>query len=123
MEGPRSRSRSAARRTDWIVSRSHEKIRTKVRELIDLLKRILPEPCEFVYQPRQFRVLYRGVRCISPYIQQRQIRLQIVHKGWVPGMLIAPETDLDDPAFLAEVLKRFDRTREQIDSLLDGEAP
>ena len=105
---------------EWIISRSHRDIRGKVRELIELLRRILPEECEFVYHPRDLRVRYRGVRCMHPYIQQKQIRLQITHKGWTPGILIDPYTDVSSSEFISEVLKRFNWTKQQVDSELDS---
>ena len=103
---------------EWIIARSHPQIRHQVRELIDLLERILPQECELVYHPRRFMVRYEGLRCISPYIQQKQIWLQITHKGWTRGVLIESDTDLNAPEFISEVLGQFERTRQQIDALL-----
>jgi DNA ligase D-like protein (predicted 3'-phosphoesterase) len=109
---------------EWIISRSHKDIRNKVRELIELLARILPSECEVVYGPRYFEVLYRGVRCINPWVQQKKIWLQITHRGWARGIQIDAETDLSSPKFSSAVLDQFTRTRQQIDSLLDtGEHP
>jgi hypothetical protein len=104
---------------EWIISRSNREIRDKVRELIELLERILPKECEFVYRPRELNIRYRGIRCIHPYIQQKQIRLQITHRGWTPGIPIDPDTDLNAPEFISGVLGRFERTRQQINSGLD----
>gem|GEM_PF-1286452 len=108
---------------EWIISRSNREIRGKVRELIELLERILPKECEFVYRPRDLNIRYRGLRCIHPYIQQKQIRLQITHRGWTPGIPIDPDTDLNAPEFISDVLERFKRTRQQINSGLDTRAP
>ncbi len=86
----------------WVISQSHETIRPKVEELIDWLRARVPPECEFIYRPRYFKdfqILYRGMRCINPYVQTKQIRLQIAHKGWTPGIVIGPDTDLDDEAF------------------------
>jgi hypothetical protein len=105
---------------EWIISRSNVHIRNKVRELISFLGRVLPPQCEIVYRPRQFMVHYRGFRCINPYIQQKQIYLQITHKGWTRGIQIEADTDLDAPEFVSAVLERFEKTRQQIDSLLDS---
>jgi ATP-dependent Lhr-like helicase len=104
----------------WIVSRSHEDIRDKVRGLIAFLERTLPAECEFVYRPRQLLVRYRGLRCMHPYIQRKQIYLQITHKGWTRGIPIGPDTDLEGREFRTEFEERFARTREQIDALLDS---
>ena len=106
---------------EWIISRSDRGIRAKVRGLIELLGRILPEGCELVYGPRSFLVRYKGFRCMSPYVQQRHIWLQITHKGWSRGIRVTPETDLEDSGFVSDVLDRFERTRQQIDALLQIE--
>jgi hypothetical protein len=106
---------------DWIVARSHSDIRDKVQELIAFLDSGFPQ-CEIVYQPRGFQVRYRGFRCMNPYIQRKQIRLQITHKGWTPGIAIQPDTDLEDPQFAAQVRTQFERTRQQIDALVESRA-
>ena len=105
---------------EWIVSRSHRDIRGKAQELIELLKARLPGECEFIYRPRELNIRYRGVRCIHPRIQQKQIRLQITHRGWTPGIVIDPDTDLNSPEFLSEAFGRFETIRQQIDSQLDA---
>jgi len=104
---------------EWTISRSPGGIQHEVRELIDLLKKILPEECEFVYHPRNFNVRYRGVGCIHPHIQQKQIWLRITHAGWTRGILINADTNLNAPEFVSEVLERFEKTRQQIDSKLE----
>ncbi len=106
---------------EWIIARSPRAIQDKVRELIELLERILPKECEFVYYPRNFIVRYRGVRCINPYVQQKQIWLQITHKGWTRGIPVNADTNLNAPEFVSEVLERFEKTRQQIDSQLETE--
>ena len=103
---------------EWIISRSSAQIQPKVRELIKLLKNVLPEECEFLYYPRNFVIRYRGVRCINPRIGQKQIWLQITHTGWTRGILIHPDTDLSAADFISEILDRFEETRQQIDSQL-----
>jgi hypothetical protein len=105
---------------EWIISRSHADIREKVRELIAFLNRALPAQCEIVYQPRGFQVRYRGFRCMNPYVQRKQIWLQITHKGWTRGIAIQPDTDLSSPQFAAQVEQRFARTRQQIDALIES---
>ena len=98
-----------------MVSQTHEVIRPKVRELITWLQKSLPPECEFIYRPRyfnDFQVLYRGMRCINPHIQQKRIRLQITHKGWTNGIMILPETDLDGrilPVSLKSTLRKLKR--------------
>ncbi len=106
----------------WVISQAHETIRPKVEELIKWLQDRVPPECEFIYRPRYFKdfqILYRGVRCINPYVQTKQIRLQIAHKGWTPGIVIGPDTDLNGVTFEAEFKKQFEGTRQQIDALLD----
>ncbi len=105
---------------EWMISRSHKDIRNKVRELIELLEVRLPEECEFIYRPRELNIRYRGVRCIHPYIQQKQIRLQITHRGWTPGIVIEPDTDLSSPEFISAAFGRFESIKQQIDSQLDA---
>jgi hypothetical protein len=106
---------------EWVVSRSDKAIRSKVRELISWLEHVLPKECAIAYNPRGFTVRYRGLRCMNPYLQRKQIYLQITHKGWTRGIQITPETDLDAPEFASEVFRRFDVTRQQIDALLDAQ--
>ena len=111
---------------DWVVSQTHEVIRPKVRELITWLKVKLPPECEFIYRPRyfnDFQVLYRGMRCINPHIQQKRIRLQITHKGWTNGLMIMPETELDGPYFTGEFQQQFEKTKAAIDVFLDKPQP
>jgi len=107
---------------EWTISRSPGGIRDKVRELIETLEGILPKECEFVYHPRNFNVHYRGVGCISPHIQQKQIWLRISHAGWgswYPGILINSETNLNSPEFISEFLEQFEKSRQHIDSQLE----
>lgn len=105
---------------EWIISRSHKDIRDKVRELIEMLEARLPKECEFIYRPRDLNINYRGVRCIHPTIQQKQIRLQITHRGWTPGFIIDPKTDINSPEFISQAFERFESIRQQIDSQLDA---
>ena len=91
-------------------------MRKKVGKLIEVLKKVLSDECQFVYYPRRMEILYRGVRVINPVIQQKQIRLQITHRGWVPGMLIDPDTDLNSDEFVSKVLERFEKSKKDIDS-------
>jgi hypothetical protein len=106
---------------EWMISRSHEVMQGKVRELIAFLRSALPTECDLVYHPRRLAVRYRGVRCMTPWIQQRQIRLQIAHSGWTPGIVIKADTDLAAPQFALEVLGQFEEARRQIDALLDSQ--
>jgi hypothetical protein len=105
---------------EWIISRSHADIQTKLRELIDFLERTLPARCEIVYEPRSFQVRYRGFRCITPHIQRKQIWLRITHKGWTRGIPIQPDTNLNAAPFVAQVERAFEKTRKQIDTLIES---
>jgi hypothetical protein len=107
---------------EWIVARSHADIQDKVRELIGFLTDTLPEQCEIVYEPRRFLVRYRGFRCMNPYIQRKKIWLQVTHKGWTRGIHISPDTDLTSPQFAAQVEREFEKTRRQIDALIESSA-
>jgi hypothetical protein len=94
-----------------------------VRELIGWLQARVPSQCEFVYRPRYFKdfqVLYRGMRCINPFVQRKQIRLMIKYQGWAQGYLITPETNLSDADFRDYFETHFARTCAEIDAALDG---
>lgn len=67
-----------------------------------------------------YKVCYRGFRCMNPYVQRKQILLQITHKGWTRGIPIQPDTDLLSPQFVAQVKRQFASTREQIDALIES---
>jgi hypothetical protein len=105
---------------DWIVCRSPEPVREKVRELIGFLEETLPEACELEFQPRTFIVRYRGMRCMHPHIQKRQIALHVTWRGWRPGLKIQPTTRLRSADFRGELGKRFERVRGEIDAFLDA---
>ena len=110
---------------EWVISRSEEAIRPKVRELIGWLEGKLGQ-CEFIYRPRyigDFQILYRGMRCIHPHIQRRQIWVRITHVGWTRGMLVQPDTDLNDPSFVSEFAGRFEKVCDAIDALLERKRP
>ncbi|MHC4248206.1 MAG: ATP-dependent helicase [Planctomycetota bacterium] len=105
---------------EWVASRSHETIRPKVRELVKTLRDMLPRACKFEFGPHGLVVRYRGVRCVSPHIQQKQIWVHVTHKGWVPGVRVTPETDLGGEEFRQQVLGRFGATKREIDRLVDA---
>jgi ATP-dependent Lhr-like helicase len=104
---------------EWIVSRSPEAIRPKVAELIAFLENWCPEACEVGFEPRRFVVRYRGIKCMHAHIQLKKIWLHITHRGWSPGVQIEPDTDLDDPQFVENINRRFDRVRQMIDAELE----
>ncbi len=107
----------------WVITRAEERIRPKVRELLRWLEERLPSECTFVYRPRyisDLQIRYRGIQCIIPHVQRRQIRLRIAHRGWTEGLLIEPDTDLDGAAFASAFAERFAETCAAIDGLLDG---
>jgi hypothetical protein len=107
----------------WVISRADEQIRPKVRELLEWLEARLPSTCTFVYRPRyisDLQIRYRGIRCITPHIQRRQIRLRVTHRGWTEGQLIQPTTDLHALDFAQVFQDRFAETCAAIDALLDG---
>ncbi len=108
---------------EWIISRSPPRIQHKVRELIELLNRILPKEFQLVYYPRHIAVHYKGVTCIHPHTQQKRIVLHIRRlRGWDWGraILINPETNLNTPEFISQFLRRIEQARQQIDSKLAG---
>jgi hypothetical protein len=59
---------------------------------------------------------------MSPYIQRKQIWLQITHKGWTRGIPIQPDTDLASPQFATQMERQFTKTRKQIDALIESSA-
>lgn len=103
---------------DWIVGRSPEAIRDKVRELIETLPGLLPPECELVFEPRRFVVRYRGVRGMHAHLQLKQLWLHVTHRGWRPGIQVSPDTDLQSPDFADKLHIRFERTQAEIDALL-----
>ena len=108
---------------EWLISRCRPAIRPKVAELIDFVRGIMPADCELAFTPVRFAVRYRGVKCMHPQIQQKQIYLHVTHAGWSPGLLIRPDTNLAAPAFAAEVLRRLARVRAAIDAKLARRCP
>ena len=103
---------------DWVVSRSHAKIQAKARELIELLERLLPPECPLVFGPHGFHASYRGVGCVNPRIGQKQLWVNVFHRGWTPGIVVRLETDLGAPEFAAMLLERFEKARQLIDAEL-----
>jgi len=99
----------------WVLEQASERIRPKLRELIAWLRGFVPAECAFVFGPWGFAVPYKGKRCISPHVGRKQLRLQIQHRGWSPGLLITPDTDLTAPEFRQQVEALFERTRREID--------
>ena len=106
---------------EWIISRSHRKVQGLVRKLIRFLRGMLPAEYEFVYRPRRFMVCYRGVGIITPRIGQKQIWLQMFHRGWTPGMVVDGNTDFAGDQLPSAVLERLAKARRLIDAELDGD--
>jgi len=93
-----------------------------VRELIDVLREILPDDLEFVYQARQLVIRYRGVGAIHPHIGQKKMRLGMSHQGWrawVPGIPVETHTDLRAGEFTSRILAGVAKTKRNIDARLD----
>jgi len=111
---------------EWIISRSPRKVQAKLRELLALLGRILPDHFELTFGPRHFNVLYRELRCVNPHTGHKWIRLGMGWQGidaWCRGLTIDPDTDLSGPEFTAELLASFERTRRGIDARLARHGP
>jgi len=107
----------------WIVSRSPRKVRHKVRELIELLERMLPGELDLAYHPRYFTVRYRGVGCVQSDIGHQKIRLRWFHQGfhaWWQGTVVHPDTDVRAPELISEILERLNKSRQGVDSRLDS---
>ena len=104
---------------EWIIQRSLPAIQPQVRGLIDRLIELLSSECEIDFGPRGFAVRYRGVRCLSPNIQQKKIRLHIPHGGDALTIDITPDTDLHGQAFSRDLLTRLQSSRAHIDQQLD----
>ena len=98
-----------------MLSRANEVIRPLTESLLEWFARALPEGCTIHYGQGGFRVEYRGMCCIWPYCQKKQIQLHIRMKGWRPGVLVRPDTDLDGDEFRTAVLSRLERVLKQID--------
>ena len=108
---------------EWLISRCQPAIRPKVAELIAFVRGIMPADCELAFTPTRFVVRYRGVKCMHPQIQHKQVYLHVTHAGWSPGLLVRPDTDLAAPAFAAEVLGRLAKVRAAIDAKLARRLP
>jgi hypothetical protein len=54
-------------------------------------------------------------------VTQSKIWLHMAYRGWHPNPLIEPDTDLDGPAFEAELMAQFGKTRRRIDELVERE--
>ena len=104
---------------EWIISRSPELIQSKLREFLGLLERILPEEYVVAYEARSFNVYYRDTHCISTAILRDRFRVGMGWRGihaWMGRIYIDPETDLEAPEFIAEVISEFEQTRHAIDA-------
>ena len=103
---------------DWVVSRATPLIRPKLEELLTFLKTNLTNQHCLAFDQSGFRVSYRGERCIRPYLQKKQIWMAISHKGWAPGIIVTPDTDLNGREFKDEFNKQITRNTEIIDAYL-----
>ena len=104
---------------EWVVSRSPELIQGKLREFLALLERILPEEYEVAYEARSFSVYYRGTQCISTGLLRDRFRVGLGWRGihaWMGRIFVGPDTDLESPEFIAEVITEFELTRQAIDA-------
>jgi len=63
-------------------------------------------------------VTYKGKRYITLRVQQTQANLHITHKGWSPPVIIKPDSDFQDDAFISGIEKRMEKTRQTIDGLV-----
>ncbi|MFH1572252.1 MAG: hypothetical protein ABIL09_29950, partial [Gemmatimonadota bacterium] len=108
---------------DWVVARSPQVVRPVVRRLLERLAELLPDACELTFGPRGFHVLYRGVRCVTPQIQQQKVNLRVTHRGWVAPIEIRPDTDLESEDFATALLGQFERSRQRLDAELDRRRP
>ena len=103
---------------DWVVSRVTPLIRPKLKELLTFLQTNLTDEHCLIFDQSGFRVTYRGERCIWPYVQKKQIWMAISHKGWTPGIIVTPDTDLNGREFRDEFNRQITRNMEIIDAYL-----
>jgi hypothetical protein len=103
---------------DWVVSRATPLIRPKLEELLKFLETNLTDEHCLTFDQSGFRVTYRGERCIWPYVQKKQIWMPISHKGWTPGIIVTPDTNLNGREFKDEFNRQITRNMETIDAYL-----
>ena len=60
-------------------------------------------------------IRYRSERCAFIHIQRKQIRVHVSCHGWVPGLAVLPNTNLEDPRFSKDLIERFRSVFERID--------
>jgi ATP-dependent Lhr-like helicase len=99
----------------WVLSRANEIVRPILEHLFDWLPKNLPKSCVLRYRQGGFHVDYRDMCCIWPYVQKKQIQLQVRMKGWRPGILITPDTDFDSDDFRDALFPRLEKVLRQID--------
>lgn len=99
----------------WVLERANEVIRPILERLFVWLPRNLPEGCTVRYRQGGFHVDYRGMCCIWPYVQKKQIQLQVRMKGWHRGILVTPDTDFDGDDFRNTLFPRLQNVLRQID--------
>ncbi|MCP4263595.1 MAG: hypothetical protein GY774_39725, partial [Planctomycetes bacterium] len=103
---------------DWVVSRATPLIRPKLEELLKFLETKLTDEHRLIFDQSGFRVTYRGERCIRPYVQKKQMWIAITHKGWTPGIIVTPDTDLNGREFKDEFNGQITRNMEITDAYL-----
>jgi hypothetical protein len=103
---------------EWVISHAADAVRQKLVALLDLLERLPPDQKEFVYRPYGVELRHKGQRYATFHPQRRKINLHITHKGWVPPILIMPDTDLSGPGLVAELRTRIENTCRTIDKEL-----
>ncbi len=103
----------------WVLERANDVIRPILERLFDWLPRNLPEGCTLRYRQGGFHVDYRGMCCIWPYVQKKQIQLQVRMKGWRPGITVTPDTDFDGDDFRNALFPRLQNVLRQINEAME----
>jgi hypothetical protein len=105
---------------EWFISRVPSLVQAKLRELIALLEKRLPSPCEWHFGAgNHVGVTYRGRRYMNLNVGQKRLRLHITQSGWVPGVDITPDTDIERGEAAEGIRKDMARVKREIDDYLD----
>ena len=101
---------------EWLISRTGKALQKPLRDLFKVLRKNLPEGCEIIFHQRGFSVPYRGNRCIGAHFQKTRISLHITNRGWVPPLVVMPDTDINAPQFISTLLEQVERCRKIVDA-------
>jgi hypothetical protein len=103
----------------WVLSRANDAIRPIFERFFAWIPKNLPKGCTLHFHQGGFHVNYRGMCCMWPYVQKKQIQLHVRLKGWGPSVLITADTDFDSDDFRNALFPRLGKVLRQIDEAVD----